>query len=196
MSVRYPSKIPKFAFRDPKDEGDVKLLADVRAHGFHVVAILDDEEGPGFAFTVGVYLRTLRPEILIMGIPPDPAHRVLNAIAQRVVEGEALRAGKRYEGFADGKEVMFRPIHESQFPEYLGYAGWFYRSPFPAIQCVWPDLKGLFPHEPGFDPRFVGRQIDLSIPLSARRSKPPASRSPSVARPAQRQKPKPKNTGR
>ena len=46
-------------------------------------------------------------------------------------------------------------------------AMWFYRplnASFPTFQCIWPDLQGRFPHEVGFDPRFVGRQIDLSLP--------------------------------
>ncbi|MBK8093809.1 MAG: DUF4262 domain-containing protein [Verrucomicrobiaceae bacterium] len=67
----YPTLIPSFSFREPEDDGDAKLLSDVREHGWHVVGVPDDEEGPGFAFTVGVYLRTLQPEILIMGLPME-----------------------------------------------------------------------------------------------------------------------------
>lgn len=163
----YPNKLPGFVFPEPHDKADVKLLADIHNYGWHVVGIPDDQEGPGFAFTVGLYVRSLQPEILMMGIPIEPSHRVLNAVAQYLLAGGTLVPERRCSGFVDGREVLFRRIHQSQLREYLGCANWFYRplgSPFPAFQCIWPDLQGRFPHETGFDTRFAGRQIDLSLP--------------------------------
>lgn len=165
----HPSKLPGFVFRQPDDQGDVKMLADILDHGWHVIGIPDDEAGPGFVFTVGVYLRTRQPEILMMGVPLEPAHRVLNAIAEHLMAGGTIIPGQRYPDFVDGRDVLFRPIHPSQYREYLGCANWFYRSlsgPYPALQCVWPDLHGHFPHESEFDARFSGRQMDLSLPLA------------------------------
>ena len=66
------------------------MLADIQEHGWHVVGISDDEVGPGFSFTVGVYLRTLQPEILMMGTPIESSHRVLNAVAEYLMEGARL----------------------------------------------------------------------------------------------------------
>ncbi len=165
----YPSKLPGFTFREPDDAGDEKLLADIHEHGWHVVGVPDDDEGPGFCFTVGIYLRTLQPEILMMGVPIEPTHRVLNAIAEYLMAGGTITPDMRYPDFVDGREVLFRPMHQTQFHEYLGCANWFYRpsdTSFPALQCIWPDLQGRFPHEEGFDSRFAGRQIDLSLPHS------------------------------
>lgn len=162
----HPSKLPGFTFREPDDSGDEKLLKDVREHGWHVVGIPDDEEGPGFSFTVGVYLRTLHPEILIMGVPIEPAHRVLNAIAEHLMAGGTITPETRYTGFVNGLQVLFRPIHPTQFDEYLGCANWFYRrsvAQYPAFQCIWPDSPGRFPDEAEFDSRFVSRQLDLSL---------------------------------
>lgn len=163
----YPSKLPGFTFRAPEDAGDEKLLGDVRDHGWHVVGVLDDDEGPGFSFTVGVYLRTLQPEILMMGMPVEVAHHILNAVASYLMAGGTIEPGTRYSDFVEGREVLFRPIHPTQFHEYLGCANWFYRRsgvPFPALQCFWPDKQGRFPHEASFDPRLAGRQLDLSLP--------------------------------
>ena len=165
--TEHPSKLQGFVFPDPEDNRDERMLANIRQHGWPVVCIPDDDEGPGFTFTVGVYLRTLQPEILMMGVPIEPSHRVLNAIAEYLMAGGRIAPEQRYSGFVDGRDVMFRPIHQSQFREFLGYANWFYRplgASFPAFQCIWPDLKGIFPHEAGFDVRFADRHIDLSLP--------------------------------
>lgn len=163
----YPNKLPGFTFREPDDDGDKKLLSNIQEYGWHVVGIPDDDEGPGFCFTVGIYLRTLQPEILMMGVPIELCHRVLNAIAEYLMAGGTITPGMRYPDFAGGRELMFSSIHQTQFHEYLGCANWFYLSAgasFPALQCIWPDPQGKFPDEEGFDPRFEGRQIDLSIP--------------------------------
>lgn len=167
----YPSLIPAFSFREPEDNGDAKLLSDVHEHGWHVVGVPDDEEGPGFAFTVGVYLRTLQPEILIMGLPMETAHRLLNSIAEHLMNGGRIVAGSRNGKIIEGLDLMFKVIHPTQFYEYLGCANWFYKhleKPFPAYQCFWPDSQGQLPDESAFEERFKGRQIDLSI---RRRSK-------------------------
>lgn len=163
----YPILIPSFSFRKPDDKHDVKMLADIDEHGWHVVMVPDDEEGPGFAFTVGVYLRTLRPEILIMGLPIETSHRILNNIAGHLLRGGDLVPDQRYDTFAEGIQMQFKPVHASHFYEYLGCANWFYQSlgkPFPVYQCFWPDQQGRLPDEDGFDEGYRCRQLDLSLP--------------------------------
>jgi Domain of unknown function (DUF4262) len=163
--VDHPIRLPGFQFRAPDDPGDEKLIADIRGHGWHIVAVAEDSHGPGFALTVGLYLRTLQPEILIMGVPPIPSGRVLNAIGDYVMAGGQLIPERLYPEFVDGREVIFRRIAPHNYHDYLGYGNWFYREwpdGFPAFQCIWPDLKGVFPHESGFEERFRKLQIDLS----------------------------------
>ena len=158
----HPIRLPNFQFRQPDDLGDVKLLDDVHQHGWHVVAVPKDDHGPGFAFTVGLYLRTLQPEILIMGVDIAPSGRVLNAIGLYLMDGGGIVPERRYPEFVDGREVIFCPVHARHYRDYLGSAIWFYRGGFPTLQCIWPDKSGVFPHETGFDERFRSLQADLS----------------------------------
>jgi len=168
MEDTYPNQLPGFVFREAGDKSDEKLLGNIREYGWHVVMVPDDDVGPGFAYTVGTHLRTLQPEILMMGLPMELAHGLLNGIAEYLMDGGTIVPEQRYPDFIVGRDVIFRPIHETQYRDYLGCANWFYRPlgrPFPAVQCFWPDSQGRFPHEADFDPRYAGRQIDLSQPL-------------------------------
>ena len=161
----HPIALPEFEFPAPTDRSDEKLLHDVRNHGWHVVAIAEDEVGPGFAFTIGLYLRTKQPEILIMGVPPEPSTRVLNSVGDYLMQGGRLESGKRYPGFVDRCDVIFRPVAKQYFHDYLGCARWFYRplnDGFPVLQCLWPDLEVAFPFENGFAEKLRSKQIDLS----------------------------------
>lgn len=163
---KFPMKLPGFSIRSADDPSDEKLLSNVQSFGWHIVAIAEDEEGPGFAFTVGLYLRTLQPEVLVMGVPPDPSARVLNSIGEFAMAGGVLAEGQRYPKFADRCDVEFRPIAKKHYRDYLGYAQWFYRPAkvdFPVLQCVWPDLQGIFPWEPNYTERFRSLQHGLWV---------------------------------
>jgi hypothetical protein len=163
--TKHPSRIKGFGYREAEDSSEEKIIADVKRYGWHVVGVSEDDSGPGFAFTVGLYLRTLQPEILIMGVPFEPAGRVLNAIADYLMAGGEIDLERKYSEFVDGREVIFRRIAACHYRDYLGCAIWFYKHhapDFPAVQCIWPDLDGRFPHEAGFDQRFASMQTDLS----------------------------------
>jgi hypothetical protein len=75
----------------PEDAADEQLLSDVRTVGWHVVGIAADEEGPPYAFTVGLFETFGHPEIVIFGMAPERICRILNHI------GDQIRAGKRFE---------------------------------------------------------------------------------------------------
>jgi hypothetical protein len=96
------------------------MLDDVKRHGWHIIAIPEDEVGPGFAFTVGLFLHMLQPEILIMGVPFEPAGRVLNAIGEFLMEGGQIEIGRKYSEFVDGRPVIFRRIASGHYRDYLG----------------------------------------------------------------------------
>jgi len=162
----YPILLPDFTFREPDDESDVKTIQNIQAFGWEIVGIPDDAESAGFCYTTGVYLRTLQPEILIMGLRMESSQAILNGIATYLLQGGTLLPDERYPDFIDSFDVIFRPIAPSHYREYLGYALWLYRSPFPALQCLWPDMEGNFPDDPDFNPSLRARQIDLSHPVS------------------------------
>jgi hypothetical protein len=55
--------------REPKDDHERKALADVQNHGWHVLKVMEDDRGPAFAYTVGLYHSFRHPELIIVGLP-------------------------------------------------------------------------------------------------------------------------------
>ena len=148
------------------DEHDRKLLSDVMSYGWHVPYILEDESGPGYAFSVGLYLKFGHPEILVMGLPQPVAHKFINLVAGHVASGRVFRPRESTEDLAQGFACSFIPILVDHYQEYLGYDLWFYRSlkqPFPALQLVWPDKQGRLPWESGYDETFYRAQRLLDV---------------------------------
>jgi len=88
---------------------------------------------------------------VIVGLRDDTAQIFINDIGQRIRDGETFETGVDYSDLAKGTSVRFSNVLLHQFPEYIGFALWFYRGePFSAIQMVWPDRSGAFPWEPAF----------------------------------------------
>ena len=54
-----------------EDEHDRKLLADVEQFGWHMVGIEQDNEGPAFVYSVGLYQTFRHCEILVVGLSVD-----------------------------------------------------------------------------------------------------------------------------
>ncbi|HEX7901691.1 MAG TPA: DUF4262 domain-containing protein [Planctomycetota bacterium] len=113
------------------------ILENVEEHGWHAVVVPDDEEGPGFAYSIGQ-----EPEIVLFGLEPEVMHKILAACAD---------AAEIKPGVLEGFQVVFRPVAKERYKDYLGYAMWYHEGDdFPALQCVWADGDGKFPWDRGF----------------------------------------------
>lgn len=149
-----------FTLPTPEDEADQRLLANINQFGWHVMGIDEDDDYPGFAFSIGFYYQYQHPEILLMGLPNQLAHTILASIQ------EMLEAGGRIEPWSAVDEVAnfaltAVPVHFDHYRAHLGYAMWFYQSldaPFPALQLVWPDKAGVFPWQEGYDRQYFQLQ--------------------------------------
>ena len=148
-----------------KDDHDRKLLADVERVGWHVVGIHEDENGPAYAFSVGLFHTFEHPEIILFGLPHETAGRMINIIGRQVQAGTRFKPNDQSNDVAEGFPVVFKMVPKDFYREYIGYALWFYRSlDFPVLQCVWPDKAGLFAWQDGYDHRFDQVQPILAHP--------------------------------
>ena len=143
-------------FKWPRVESpaDEKILSDVRTHGCHVVQILADESGPGYAFSVGLYLSYGQAELAIFGLDRRDATNVINEVRARAATGRISVAGDVCNDLLVDRRLCFTRVPGSAYRPYFGTALWFYgttRRPFPILQMVWPDGEGRFPWENGYD---------------------------------------------
>lgn len=148
---------------EPADHHDRKLLTDVQRHGWHVIGVTEDEEGPAFAYSIGLYHTFGHPEVLVLGLAVEVMHRIINGI------GELVRSGQRFEHLHESGDVLdnynvaFRALERRHYPDYLGYAHWFYRGDnFLALQCVWPDSQHRYPWHAELRGALAARQPVLS----------------------------------
>ena len=142
------------------DPPDRRLLADIAKWGWHVVLVPEDEEGPGYAFTVGFGSGFGHPELAAVGLPLDVLHGMLNAAGEAVRSGAVLAPGRRYGGLLEGYDCAAVAVAPRWHEELLGMACWYYRgaAEFSALQLVWPDRQGRYPWYADAAPGFRAAQ--------------------------------------
>lgn len=135
------------------DDAERKFLDIIERFGWHVMLVMGDEEGPGFAYSTGIYRLTGKPELIVFGLAREVAHFVVNEYAARAVTGDAPEPGDLQEGYIEGHPVTFITVDApDRDREYTTWTSWFYdRKPFPVLQLVYPDSRsGAFPWQPGY----------------------------------------------
>ena len=152
----------------PLNPAEQKVLDDVEQYGLHVVNVLAEGDLPEFSYTIGLYKNFNHPEVLVYGLPRNRAHPLLNDVGDEVRAGKKYLAGQTYDDFLEGYRCTFRTIPVTQYPEYLGWASWFYdHGPFPSLQLVYPDREGRWPWQEGVSEGFRSCQLILAdVPAS------------------------------
>lgn len=137
--------------RKAKDESEQKAIDDISKHGLHVIAVAEDDNGPGFAYSIGLFENYAHPEIIIIGQKTDLAHLLLNNLAFDIKEGKTFTAGEFHEGVLDDFLCYFGEVLREHFREFVGWARWYYEGDnFPLVQCVYPTVQGIFPWQKDF----------------------------------------------
>lgn len=136
-----------------------RIIADVAHYGCHFALVEDEDNLPGFAYTIGFQKSYNHPEIICFGLRVETLGAVLNIVKTEIKRGKVFKAGDMYPDILEGYNVTFLAIDKRNYPDYLGYAGWFYEGwNFDAIQMIWPDKEGFFPWDVDFNSNFRHRQ--------------------------------------
>lgn len=136
------------------------ILKNIEEYGCHLVLIEADNYLPGFVYSIGLYKNFRHPEIICFGLKTEVMSSLINHACDLIKAGETLTTGKDYAGFLEGYDIQFLDVDKEHYPDYLGYASWFYEGSwdFPVLQLVWPDKQHLFPWEEGFNSNWKFKQ--------------------------------------
>jgi hypothetical protein len=138
---------------------------DVGTTGWSIQVVPGDEDTPQWAYTVGLWASRRTPEFTMAGLPVEHMRIILNTVAERVVTGTSIDVADEVDGICPCT-LTIRPVHASWrqtnmfaiSDRYYGYVRPGY------MQVVWPDRKGRYPGDRGFQARYDGRQPMLWLP--------------------------------
>lgn len=148
MAEMVPVGSPEWYRRLDQHTAVVRKMIDQQ--GFMVQAVFpkDAEQGPAFAYTVGLTAKGL-PELLVAGVPHEVAAQILTEAVPPLVEG-LIRAGAPWQC----PEWMGPHMQVVVVPPVVGVMGGAYRlygvESVAGLQLLWADTRGRFPFHPDY----------------------------------------------
>ncbi|CCG02113.1 DUF4262 domain-containing protein [Blastococcus saxobsidens] len=135
------------------DQEDSRLAQTIRAYRVAVQYVMRGEESdePPFGYTVGLF-GVGHPELVVVGVGHETACRMLNTVADLVLDGRDLLPGEVI-GQEDGERMLTVEVLPNP-AEVLFSANRFYQRPdefsVPAYQLTWAHAGGVFPWDRGY----------------------------------------------
>lgn len=151
------------------DEIQRRALDDIKQYGWHLITVPDDDEGPGFVYSVGMMQTLNHPEIIMFGLEPELMADVIDGMGHQIRKGRCFARPGLVDDFLKDYPCKIVPVAKQWHAEYLGYAIWHRRylgqpDTLQAVQCLWPDKRGRFPDEPSCSPNIKACQPLLARP--------------------------------
>ena len=132
--------------RDDYDAADRGVIANVETFGWSVTGVPADQEGPGWAYTIGRWHSRGGAELAMFGLDLDVMQSCLNILGKR----DDLADGQAHDDVVSGYPVRLRDVEPDWYRAFFGQGIWFYRRPpIPFLEVVWPDRDGAFPWDTG-----------------------------------------------
>ncbi len=133
-------------------EAKQAIIDNIEKYGCHLSLIEADNYLPAFVYSIGLFKSYKHPEIICFGLKTDVMGSIINNVKDSIKEGEIFEPYKLYTRFLQDYDIQFIPVDKKFYPNYLGYAGWFYGDfDFPVLQLIWPDKEHKFPWDEGFN---------------------------------------------
>lgn len=137
-----------------EDEFLFDLYGKIDRFGWAVISVEASHDTPNWSYTVGLSDGWDHPELVVVGLQPYDAQRLLNLIGGRIRQGERFDPGMRLAVPQAGVDVHFGAVHPEQW-EHGVFGTWegYYDAvgpPYPdeqAIQVILPTgRRGRRPH--------------------------------------------------
>ncbi|WP_170226461.1 DUF4262 domain-containing protein [Rudaeicoccus suwonensis] len=123
------------------------LLDLIDRYGWAVRHVAAGDGRPPFSYTIGLTALD-HPEMVMVGMPREPAHAFLNLAGDAIKAGRTFQHGEITDALTDGAGIGIITVVAA---EELTAVAQVYGVPVQALQLIWPDSKGWLPWEPGYN---------------------------------------------
>ena len=106
------------------------VLVRLEAMGWFVNEIAADDNGPGFAYSFGLYKTFQHPEIIMFGLPENMMHQLINDIGKQLRGGSsAYRDGSNSSDLLEGYPCKFHQVDPAWYKTTLTWLVGFIAGP-------------------------------------------------------------------
>ena len=130
-----------------------KVDENISKYGFHITYVLEDEKGPSFCYSTGLFKNYKIPEIFISGLPQNLSFDLVGDYAEKFKQKTVpinlkINSPTKYFEF----QILFIEVDNKSLEKYVYSCNRFYgEKEYKYLQLIYPDTKGLFPNESGYN---------------------------------------------
>jgi hypothetical protein len=148
--------------RDQRDPVEADTIGNVQQYGWSVIMVPEDNQGPGWAYTIGLWHTHNSAELAMFGLDVTLMKTCLNHLGNQIAAGQPAAADQENHDVIERYPVHLKQIDHRWYKAFFGRAiGFYRRQPIPFLQVVWPDRHGRFPWDADNDPHLQQRQPQL-----------------------------------
>ena len=145
------------------DQHERNFVAKIREHGWSATHVGADDEGPGFVYTTGFWLRFGHPELIVYSLSGETAHNTFWHLYRELEAGRRAPVGAETSEIFENVPAVLLPVAQRHYREHLGWSRWFYAGDgFECLQLLYPDRHGRFPWSPDASKESRAAQPDLT----------------------------------
>ncbi len=113
---------------DPKslDHHERTFVQRIREHGWLGTHVAADDEGPGFSYTTGFWLKFSFAELILFSTSPGNAKDTFWHIDRELEAGRRLPVGEPTDAVIENGSAVLLPVSFEHYPARLGWGRWFY----------------------------------------------------------------------
>ena len=123
----------------------------IRKHGYHSTFVFSDKS-PSFCYSTGIFKTFKIPEIFISALPQNLSHGLIENYVDKLKAATSIPLYTKIDDLTERFPVYLIEVPTEKLIDYVLSSIRFYEnSEYKYLQLVYPDVKGHFPNEEGYD---------------------------------------------
>ncbi|MFD2786309.1 DUF4262 domain-containing protein [Hymenobacter rubripertinctus] len=123
----------------------------IRKFGYNSTFVFTDD-GPSFCYSTGVYRNFAIPEIFISSLPKNLSHELIENYVNKFKNRKCIPLNEKMHDITDRFPIYLIEVSKEKLAEYtLSSARFYGNEKFEYVQLIYPDAKGYFPNDIGYD---------------------------------------------
>jgi hypothetical protein len=128
-----------------------KVEAAMKEYGYHSTFVFGDST-PSFCYSTGVYKSFGIPEIFISALPQNLSHELIANYVSKFKDNGSIPLDEKLDDLTDRFPVYLIEASKDMLKDYVLSSLRFYGDEeFEYVQLVYPDTRGHFPNDAGYD---------------------------------------------
>jgi hypothetical protein len=128
-----------------------KVDDNIKKYGYHATFVFAGLN-PSFCYSTGIYKSFGMPEVFISSLPQNLSHELIEKYIRKFKGMNEIPLNQKIDGLTDRFPVYLINVPQDNLKDHILSSIRVYgASDYQYVQLIYPDPRGYFPNDPGYD---------------------------------------------